>query len=89
MPPMIPINHYLNFKKKIAPRSYRHARPLIESKKKLSICESLLMSGAGKFSRAESNYAEGSTSGGAIPAIPLSFSLATILPPEPKNFDFS
>ena len=47
------------------------------------------MSGPGEFSRVESNYAAGSTPGGALPSIPLSFSLATILPPEPKDFDFS
>jgi len=48
----------------------------------------VILSGPGKLSRVESNYAAGSTPGGALPSIPLSLSLATILPPEPKDFGF-
>ena len=47
------------------------------------------MSGTGKIPRIESNYAASSTPGGALPSITLSSSLATILPTEPKNFDYS
>ena len=47
----------------------------------------LNMSGPGKFLRAESNSAAGSTPGGALPSIPSKSSRATIPPPELKNFD--
>ncbi len=40
----------------------------------------LTVSGPGEFPGVESNWAADSTPGGALPSIPLSFSLATILP---------
>ena len=43
------------------------------------------MSGPNKLSCVESNWATESTSCGALPSIPLSFSLATILPPESRH----
>ena len=44
----------------------------------------LTMSGPGKFSRAESNEAAGSTPGGALPSIPSKFSRANIPPITPR-----
>ena len=62
-----------------------HHPPNRERALNLSI---LPVSGPGEISRVESNYAAGSTPGGALPSIPLSFSFATILPPEPTSFGF-
>jgi hypothetical protein len=62
-----------------------HHPPNQERALNLSI---LLVSGPGEVPRVESNWATGSTPGGALPSIPLSFGLATILPPEPRNFGF-
>ena len=49
----------------------------------------ITMFGPGKFPHVESNEAAGSTPSGALPSIPESFSLATILTPELKHFDFA
>lgn len=42
----------------------------------------------GEVSRVQSNLDAGSTPGGALPIISLSFSFVTILPPEPKRVCF-
>ena len=49
----------------------------------------ITMPGPGKFPHVKSNEAAGSTPSGALPSIPESFSLATILTPEVKHFDFA
>ena len=48
-------------------------------KKELSICPSLLCLDLVSFSRVVSNHATGATPGGALPSIPLSFILVTIV----------
>ena len=49
----------------------------------------LTMSGPGEFAKAEPDQATRPPLGAVFPSMPLSFSLATILLPEPNNFDFS
>jgi len=62
-----------------------HHPPNQERALNLSI---LLVSGTGEVSRVESNYATGSTPGGALLSVHLIFTFATILPLEPKSFGF-
>ena len=61
---------------------------LLENQEKAINLSIITLYCLGEFSRVESNWAADSTPGGAFPSIPLSFGLATILPPEPNTFWF-